>query len=164
VATAKPRSAKISASSSITWLTGWTVPSGAAGAGSVMSSRSVARRASSAAASSAAFFAAMRVGDLGAQPVDAGRFLLPLLGRHAAERLHQRRDLRRLAERLHPHHLDRVEAGGGIDLGGERGAEGGYFHHCLLRHSGESRNPRIWSGENASEPPTWIPAFAGMTN
>ena len=59
VATANPRSAKISASSSITWLTGWTVPTGGMSAGSVMSSVSVASRASSSARSSAALRAAM---------------------------------------------------------------------------------------------------------
>ena len=59
VATEKPRSAKISASSSITWLTGWTEPLGAAGAGKVRSRLSVARRASSSASSSTALRAAI---------------------------------------------------------------------------------------------------------
>ncbi len=54
VFTAKPRSAKISASSSITWLTGWMLPLGRAGAGSVRSSVSVASLRSSSAASSPA--------------------------------------------------------------------------------------------------------------
>src|SRR3954469_12909739 len=54
-ATAKPRSAKISASSSMTWLTGWTVPCGISGAGSERSSLSVASFRSSSAFSSAAF-------------------------------------------------------------------------------------------------------------
>ncbi len=47
------------ASSSITWLTGWMLPCGTASAGSVMSTRSAARRASSAAPSSAALRAAI---------------------------------------------------------------------------------------------------------
>ena len=59
VATVKPRSAKISASSSITWLTGCTEPRGASAAGSVISSVSFASWASSAAFSSASFLAAM---------------------------------------------------------------------------------------------------------
>ena len=52
-ATAKPRSAKISASSSITWLTGWTVPLGISWAGSDRSIVSVASLRSSSAVSSA---------------------------------------------------------------------------------------------------------------
>src|SRR5574338_380652 len=52
-ATEKPRSAKISASSSITWLTGWTVPRGASGAGSDRSIVSVASLRSSSAFSRA---------------------------------------------------------------------------------------------------------------
>jgi hypothetical protein len=58
VATEKPRSAKISASSSITWLTGWTVPFGTSRAGSDRSSVSAASRASSSAASIASLRAA----------------------------------------------------------------------------------------------------------
>ena len=58
-ATEKPRSAKISVSSSITWLTGWIEPVGLSGAGSDRSSRSVASRRSSSSFSSAAFFAAI---------------------------------------------------------------------------------------------------------
>src|SRR5438270_7322997 len=58
-ATEKPRSAKISASSSITWLTGWTVPLRLAGAGRERSIGSVASLRSSSAASSAVFRDAM---------------------------------------------------------------------------------------------------------
>jgi hypothetical protein len=47
VATEKPKSAKISASSSITWLTGWTVPRGVSGAGKDRSTVSSASRAAS---------------------------------------------------------------------------------------------------------------------
>ncbi len=48
-ATAKPMSAKIAVSSSITWLTGWIVPRGRGRAGSVTSSHSDRSRSSSAA-------------------------------------------------------------------------------------------------------------------
>ena len=51
-ATAKPISAKIAFTSSMTWLTGWMVPCGRGRPGSVTSSHSPASRASSAASSS----------------------------------------------------------------------------------------------------------------
>src|SRR5688500_7380758 len=59
VATEKPRSEKISASSSITWLTGWTLPKATGSIGRLMSSVSVASRRSTSAASSASLRAAI---------------------------------------------------------------------------------------------------------
>ena len=57
-ATANPISAKISANSSMTWLTGCTVPRGASGAGSVISTRSLASRRFRSAVSRSAFLPA----------------------------------------------------------------------------------------------------------
>ena len=68
VATAKPMSAKISASSSITWLTGWMVPRAAIGAGSVRSIVSRANWSLSAACSSASLRAAKAALTLSRKP------------------------------------------------------------------------------------------------
>jgi len=57
-ATAKPISAKIAVTSSVTWLTGWMVPARRGRAGSVTSSHSSRSLASSAASASAALRAA----------------------------------------------------------------------------------------------------------
>ena len=58
-ATAKPISAKIATISSVTWLTGWTRPSGEGRTGNVTSTRSAISWASSATLSSAALRAAI---------------------------------------------------------------------------------------------------------
>ena len=121
-ATAKPRSAKISVSSSITWLTGWTEPLGLR-AGSDRSSRSVASRRSSSAFSSACLARRDRRVTCLAQRVDLRRFGGARVGVHRAQRLEQRRDLARLAERRDAHRVERGEVGGGGDFARETSLE-----------------------------------------
>ena len=74
-------------------------------------------------------------GDALAQAVEAGAFDQALLGRHAAERLHQPGYAARLAERGDADGLERIGRGGSIDLREEVGLEG-------VGHAGVSRGKR----------------------
>ena len=109
VATEKPRSAKISASSSITWLTGWTLPCGAG----VDRQRHVERLGGEPPLELGLLQRRLarrdRLGHRLAQAVDARSLALPLLGRHAAKRLQQPGHRALLAERGDALRLERGE-------------------------------------------------------
>ena len=155
-ATAKPRSAKISASSSITWLTGWTDPL-----------RRLARRQ-------------RQVEPLGRQPpvelgilqrrlargdrrrhglaqrVDPRPFAAALLGRHRAQRLEQGGDLARLAERRDAHRVERGEVGGGGNVAREALLQLLRVHaHFLGRTRGLKQDMPLQRKEAADAPPHW---------
>ena len=140
-ATAKPRSAKISASSSITWLTGWTDPCGISGAGSDRSTRSVASLCSSSAASSSSLRSAIASVTASRSAWIFGAFGRPRVRVHRPQRLEHGGHASRLAERRDAQLFERGEVGapaaigpvkacriihrrGGLSLGGMRYCKG----------------------------------------
>ncbi len=108
VATAKPRSAKISASSSITWLTGWMLPREHRFGGQ----RHVDALGGEARFERGAFQRGLARRDRGRDALRAGRdfraLALPFLGRHRAQRLEQPGDDAALAERADAQGLDGI--------------------------------------------------------
>ena len=119
-ATVKPRSAKISASSSITWLTGWTVPWTLSGAGSDRSSVSVASLRSSSAASSAAFRWRCAALTCSRSAWIFGASAARVVRVHRAKRFQLRGDLARFAERRHAHGFELGQGAGGGDRSSRR--------------------------------------------
>ena len=121
-ATAKPRSPKIAVISSITWLIGWMRPrsAGAWRTGSVTSTFSAASRAAIAASRNCRPANGKRLGHPVLEPVDRRALQLPLGLAHRAQRLQHLGDRALLAERGHPHRLDRRLVGGSGDVGHQR--------------------------------------------
>ena len=107
-ATAKPMSAKISTTSSNTWLTGWMRPScsGPRRTGSVTSAFSLARRAESAPRSSSALRPSSASLTRALRPLTACPKALRWSPRQRAERRHQLGHAPLLAERGDAHALD----------------------------------------------------------
>ena len=129
-ATLKPRSAKIAAISSITWLTGWIVPSASGRGGRVTSAHSRATRASSAASASRARASASASVRSSFSAFSAGPAVCRCLGAHRPEPAHQLRHLALLAERREAHLLERRLVGGGGDRGHVFLAEAGDLVHA----------------------------------
>ena len=131
VATAKPRSAKISASSSITWLTGCTVPARRFGG----RQREVERLGSKARFEFGGFehllARGQRIGHVLPQRLDRRRLFLPLFRAHLAERLEQARDAALLAEKLDPQRFERGQVFGGGDAALGIALESVEFGHGL---------------------------------
>ena len=109
VATAKPMSAKISASSSITWLTGWTEPLGAFGRGQRQVERLGRQPRFQLGFFERCLARGERIGHRLAQRLDARGLCLPLVRRHLAERLEQGGDAALLAEKRDAQRLERRE-------------------------------------------------------
>ena len=124
-ATEKPRSAKISASSSITWLTGWTVPCGALR----RRERQVDPFRRQLALELGVFERGLAIGDCLRDPLakrmDFWTFGCSRLGVHRSERFQPRRDLARLAEQRNAHAIEFLQA-----VGCENAVEHGFgFDH-----------------------------------
>ena len=150
-ATAKPMSAKIAVSSSITWLIGWMRPAsaGASGdrqgdvdglGGEPLLERGALERLAP---------RRDRRRDAVLEAVDQRAALLALLRRHLAERREQRRDRALLAERSDPHGFERRLVAGGLDHARQLAFEGGnvecVVHRCLANGHADMRLP----------PPRW---------
>ncbi len=123
-------SAKISASSSITWLTGWTEPRGASGAGK----REIERLAGELRFERRAFERLLangqRFGHRLAQRVDLRAFGLALFGRHRAKGLEQAGDAALLAEIFDAQGFERGKVFGPADARKGRALECFQFSHC----------------------------------
>jgi len=129
-ATAKPMSAKIAVSSSITWLIGCTRPVSAGGSrtGSVTSTVSVLSRWSSARFLSVSGARQAR-SDTILEAVDQRALRLALVRRHAAECLQQRRHRAALAQRGDAYGLER-----GLVIGDLDGGENFGLERCNIGH------------------------------